>query len=254
MYLIDFAGDPDDRPQREEERARQRSDVRTRYAAHLVRSAGVDDVTAHLVLAALFDHRTDDSSPCLCSCHARLPEGELHDAGFDCRCGWDEDRRRTEKGKWRASLEDYWASAEGEERKLAWKAERAELAAWLAAHPGVSAEQTTAAAPEQWEGTVDGRSFYFRERHGDWRLELDLEPTGHFANRVIGPGPDGELRTESVETTAGTVIGEGVESALGQSTVDHLDFIVRAIREHIRGETCAHIGAVNFCPACGARV
>ncbi|AKS31677.1 hypothetical protein AFA91_07070 [Mycolicibacterium goodii] len=28
--------------------------------------------------------------------------------------------------------------------------------------------------PEQWEGEVDGHSFYFRERGGDWVIELDL--------------------------------------------------------------------------------
>jgi hypothetical protein len=254
MYLIDLGGDPDDRARREEERAQRRADVSARYAAHLVQSAGVDEVTAHLVLAALFDHRNDDGSPCPCGCHPRLPEGELHDAGFDCRCGWDEDRRRTEKEKWRASLEAFWASAEGEELKSARAAEMAELDAWLAAHPGVSAQQTTPAAPEQWEGTVDGRTFYFRERHGDWRLELDLEPTGHFANRVIAVGPDGATRTEPVEMTAGTVIAEGPASRLGERTVEHLEFIVRTIREHITGETCPHLGAINFCPACGARV
>jgi hypothetical protein len=48
--------------------------------------------------------------------HPRLPEGELHDAGFDCRCGWDEDRRREESSKWRASLEEFWASPGGQER------------------------------------------------------------------------------------------------------------------------------------------
>ncbi len=39
----------------------------------------------------------------------------------------------------------------------------------------VEAERTTSFAPEQREGTVDGHSFYFRERHGTWRIELDLD-------------------------------------------------------------------------------
>lgn len=108
--------------------------------------------------------------------------------------------------------------------------------------------------PEQWEGAVDGRTFYFRERHGDWRLELDMEPTGRFANRIVGTGADGDVKTEPVEMTEGTVIAEGVETALGEGIVDHLDFIVRAIREHIAREACPHAGAINFCPTCGARM
>jgi hypothetical protein len=32
-----------------------------------------------------------------------------------------------------------------------------------------------------------------------------------------------------------------------------LEFIVRTIREHISGEICPHLGAIAFCPTCGAR-
>jgi hypothetical protein len=34
-------------------------------------------------------------------------------------------------------------------------------------------EMTSAAAPLQLEGTIDGHHVYFRERHDAWRLELD---------------------------------------------------------------------------------
>jgi len=254
LYLFDFSGDEDERARRSEERARERSLVRTRYAEQLTRSAGVDAVTADLVLATLFDHNRPDGSSCGCSCHPQLPGGSLHDAGFDCSCTWDDDTRAARRREWQARLEEYWASPEAGELKRAQEAERAEVAGWLEAHPGVSAEQTTAFAPEQWKGTVDGRSFYFRERHGEWRIELDLEPTGQEAQRVIGTGPDGEMLTEPVEMTEGTVIAEGVESALGDTARDHLEFIVRTIREHITGESCSHRGAINFCPTCGSRI
>jgi hypothetical protein len=118
----------------------------------------------------------------------------------------------------------------------------------------VTAEQTTEYAPEQWQGTVDDRSFYFRERHGEWRIELDLEPTGREAKRVIGTGPGGEILTEPVAITEGTVIAEGREADLGLTRLQHLEFIVRTIREHMSGEACSHQGAVNFCPTCGCRV
>jgi hypothetical protein len=76
----------------------------------------------------------------------------------------------------------------------------------------------------------------------------------HFAQRYVGVGPDKEILTEPVEITAGTPIAEGVESALGQTAPDRLEFIVRTIREHIVGERCPHHGAISFCPTCGARV
>jgi hypothetical protein len=254
LYLFDFSGDADERARREEERARQRSLVRSRYAEQLTRCAGVDAVTADLVLATLFDHNSSDGSPCGCGCHPRLPEGTLHDAGFDCRCTWDDGKKEARQREWRAQLEEYWASPGAQELTRAREEECAEVAAWLEAHPGVTAEQTTACAPEQWQGTVDGRSFYFRERHGEWRIEIDLESTGHQAQRVIGTGPDGELLTEPVEMTAGTVIAEGLDTALGQTAPEHLEFIVGKIREHVIGETCSHHGAINFCPTCGCRV
>jgi hypothetical protein len=253
LYVFDFSGGDEERARRAEERARERALVRARYAAHLVRSVGIDEVTADLVLGALFDHNTLDGSPCVCSCHPRLPGGELHDAGFDCSCAWDHDRRDAETGKFKAWLTEFWDGPAGQERQCAREREQAELAAWIEQHPGVTAQRTTSAAPEQWEGTVDGRSFYFRERHGEWRIELDLEPTGHFAQRLSGTGPDGQLVTEPVEITQGTVIAEGLDSALAETASEHLEFIVGTIREHITGEGCPHHGAINFCPTCGAR-
>jgi len=254
LYVFDFSGDPDERTRRDEKRARERSLVRARYAEQLIRCTGVDAVTADLVLATLFDHNRSDRPPCSCGCHPQLPEATLHDAGFDCPCTWDDGQREARHREWRAQLEEYWASPEAQELARAREEERAEVAAWLEAHPGVIAEQTTTCAPEQWHGTVDGRSFYFRERHGEWRIELDLEPTGREAQRVVGTGPDGELLTEPVDMTEGAVIAEGLDTALGHTALEHLEFIVRTIREHVAGEACSHQGAINFCPTCGSRV
>lgn len=44
-------------------------------------------------------------------------------------------------------------------------------------------------------GLVDGHAFYFRERHGFWQIELDLQPSGHFANRLVEVGDDGDRVT-----------------------------------------------------------
>lgn len=129
--------------------------------------------------------------------------------------------------------------------------EEEEIAAWVSGQPDVEAQRTSSFAPEQWEGSVDGHSFYFRERGGWWRIELDLEPTGNFAQRLAEVREDGELVTEPVPIMEGRVIAEGVESQLGESALDHISFIVRTIRDHLWAEQCDHLGAVSFVPSAG---
>lgn len=41
--------------------------------------------------------------------------------------------------------------------------------------------------PEEWHGEVDGHSFYFRERHDEWRIVLDLRPSGRFSGQSTAP-------------------------------------------------------------------
>lgn len=139
-----------------------------------------------------------------------------------------------------------------EERALRTALCAAEHAAWLGRHAGIEAVQQSLAAPEQWEGVIDGHSFYFRERSGTWHTELDLQPNGRFASKLIGTGEDDGLLTEPVAQRDGTVIAQGVDSALGETSVDHLAFIVRTIREHLTLRTREHAGAGTFCPSFGA--
>jgi hypothetical protein len=129
-------------------------------------------------------------------------------------------------------------------------AEENAIAAWLGTQVDVSARRMSSFAPEQWEGVIDGHSFYFRERGGQWRIELDLEPTGEFVNRLIDV-QDGEPLTEPVPIERGTVIADGLDSALGSTAVEHLAHIVRTVRRHLGQQQCAHPGAVFFCPLCG---
>jgi hypothetical protein len=100
---------------------------------------------------------------------------------------------------------------------------------------------------------VDGRSFYFRERRGLWRIELDMVPSGRFAQRLAKVGEDGTFVTEPVPIMEGEVIAQGAESDLGAAPVDHIAFVVRTIRDHLRGVGCEHRGAGLFCPVCGQR-
>ena len=118
----------------------------------------------------------------------------------------------------------------------------------------MSAKRTSSYAPEQWEGSVDGHSFYFRERHDEWRIELDLQPSGRFATRVVGVDEHEQAITEQVEMTEGEIIAEGLAGALGSAPAEHLDFIVSTIRDYLWQRSCTHGGALLYCPRCGTRM
>ena len=129
-----------------------------------------------------------------------------------------------------------------------------EIAAWLTGQPDVEARRTTSLAPEQWEGSVGGHSFYFRERGGCWRIELDLTESGRVAQRLVRVAENGGLVTEPVPIMEGEVIAEGIDSQQGASPVEHIAFIVQTIRDHLWGAQCDHAGALLYCPKCGHRM
>lgn len=244
IYLFDF-GDAG-----REERARQqakRARVRERYIARLC-EVGLDDVTAEVAVAAIFDWRRTGGEPCQCGCHPQL--STLHGDGMDCSCTWDAERRKVEAERIRAWRD----SPAAQELSAHHEAEEAAIAAWVRDQDGVDARRITSFAPEQWDGTIDGHTFYFRERHGEWRIELDLKPSGRFANRWLGVGDDGEAISEPVELDEGEVIARGVDVDLGDSPIDHIEFIVRTVRTELRHRACNHAGAKLFCPECGTRM
>ncbi|MDQ3991359.1 MAG: hypothetical protein M3245_03490, partial [Actinomycetota bacterium] len=189
LFMVNLAGGDEEGQARREA---ERRGLRDRYARHLVDTAGIDEQAAQRVMASLFDHMERDGGRCVCGCHPRLDS--LHDGGFDCPCTWDDERRAREATRWSDLRDRPWAV---ELRKRHAEEEEA-IARWVAGQPDVEARRLTWFAPEQWRGSVDGHSFYFRERDGMWRLELDLEPSGHFADRLIEVGEGGEMDTEPV--------------------------------------------------------
>ncbi|CCG03604.1 hypothetical protein [Blastococcus saxobsidens] len=248
LYFVDL-GDDEERARHRTEREAERARVRRAYVERLIVRAGLDEATAERAVAAVFDHFEDDGSRCLCGCHPQLTP--QHGDGMDCPCTWGRQQREATRRTWLTDLRDSdWAK----EARARHAAEEREIREWLAGQVDVTAQRTTSYAPEQWEGTVDGHSFYFRERHGEWRIELDLQPSGRFAERVAGVDERGRPVTEPVELTEGGVIAEGLEGALGSDPVAHLDVIVRTIREHLWQRSCSHSGALLYCPGCGTRM
>lgn len=248
LYIVDFGGGEDERARRAAERDAERRRLQAAYGRYLVANAAIDEPAARRVVAALFDPRDREGRECCCGCHPRL--SAEHGDGFDCRCTWDDARRAEEAGKW----EGYWASDTAVELREEHERDEVAIASWLAGQPGVVAKRTTSYAPEQWEGTVDGRSFYFRERGGHWRIELDLREDGRFARRLADVAEDGSFITEPVALTSGDVIAEGLDSQLGQTHADHVAFIVQTIRDHLWRAQCDHAAALFYCPKCGKRM
>ncbi|WP_234835101.1 hypothetical protein [Mycolicibacterium stellerae] len=273
IYVFDFSASHGAAEYRER-LERTRTEARQRYRVHLAAAfdlygAPDPEALADTALDALTDSKYVDSGErCRCSCHPRLPESDLHDYGFGCVCMQAPEDRRRAFHAWRSHIGAFWRSPEGKQITAAEHAAEAELEAWLAEQPGVVVRSHGGQAPEQWRGAVDGRVFYFRERHGEWRIELNLRPSGRFARALVGTDSEGEPRYEERELDSGDVIADGTTAidGYGSTPVERAKFIVDTIRVHLSREACAlHVDdlssieallgcAVRWCPFCGTRM
>jgi hypothetical protein len=273
IYAFDFSNAPGATEYRERiERAR--TEARRRYRDHLaavfdLHGSPAPGALADVGLDALTDWRYVDSGErCSCSCHPRLPDSDFHDYGFGCICTQAPEDRRRAFDEWRSDIGAFWRSPEGQQIRAAERAAEAELQAWLAAQPGVIVHRHGGLAPEQWRGEVDGHTFYFRERHNEWRIDLDMRPSGRFVRAVVGTDPNGEARYEQRELDEGDVIANSTTDVdgYGNTPVERAEFIVDTIRVHLAREACslhaedlssieALLGRdVRWCPSCGTRL
>lgn len=117
------------------------------------------------------------------------------------------------------NMDEFRRSPEGQQLQAAQQAAEADLQAWwLADQPGVVVGRHGGQVPEQWEGQIDGHNFYFRERGGDWDIELDLHEQQQPSI----------TRRDLIAT--GTITAPGY----GQSPRERAAFIVTTIRNHLR--------------------
>ncbi|MDQ4071120.1 MAG: hypothetical protein M3203_16865 [Actinomycetota bacterium] len=268
LYLLSF-GDEADAARRRAEQKREQEEARGRYVDYLAAASARfgDSLTRRQLAAAYLDALTmwndvESGEPCVCSCHPRLPYGGFHDAGFRCVCRQPHAERTRWFDEWMSGIDEFWASPEGQALKAEEEAEKRALEKWLAAEPGVTVHSHGGCAPEQWWGVVDGHSFYFRERHELWRIELDLRPTGRFVTALVDGG------TEERELEEGDVIADGTAgvAGYGEGLVGRIEFIVRTIRRHLGREDCdihtayresleALLGrSLRWCPDCGVEL
>lgn len=248
--------------------------ARVRHHAQLTEMLGAHGITdaagvAEVALAAFTEWRDIETGErCRCSCHPQLPADDHHDFGFDCPCTHIRAQRRQSIQKALNEIDEYWDSPDGISARAADTAADRELQTWLTQQPNVTVDGHGGWAPEQWRGEVDGHSFYFRERHDDWHLEIDLHPTGRFLRVVDGRNDDGTMRYRQQAIEHGDIIATGTVSddGYGATLLERARFIVTTIRYHLTRAACTHhpdkldavsgvIGAAaRWCAACGARL
>lgn len=258
------------------ERDRQKVEARNRYGRHLTAALAQESFStldpqaqAEAILDLLFVVKgTEGDDACSCSCHPLLPTSDFHDYGFGCVCQQTAEERAAFWTQWSLDTDAYWDSSEGREQTAAREAEEAELRAWVDRDPGVVVTTHGGWAPEQWTGSVDDHSFYFRERHDDWRIELDLRPSGRFYKAWTGGDFDDDTSFEQREIEEGDTIAEGTIGAAGYGTTpaERAAFIVGTIRGHLARLDCdihRHELAdldllfgrpLAWCPACGTKL
>jgi hypothetical protein len=122
--------------------------------------------------------------------------------------------------------------------------------------------------PEQWESSVAGHGFYFRDRWGDWCLELDKHPAAQSRRGGAGVDDTGAAAAEDIEHAGGEVIAQGnvFAAGYGDTLTQRAQFITGTIRVHLARRTCSHHGVemaalhavlgeqVLWCPSCGAHL
>jgi hypothetical protein len=251
-----------------------RNQARSLYRDHLAAVFDQHHVAepgalADAALDALTEWRyVETGERCRCSCHPRLPETDLHHYGFACGCTRTPADRQSAFGQWRNSFEEFKQSPEGQRIAAAEQAHEAELQAWVGAQDDVIVHSHGGFMPEQWHGEVDGHRFYFRERHDEWRIELDLRPSGRFVQAIASTANDGTVSYQERQVDEGDVIAHGTTSAEGYGTrpVERAQFIVDTIRIHLIRQACTYhrddlssieaaLGIhARWCPACGTRL
>lgn len=255
-------------------REQARTGARARYLAYLTealdeRGSADPAGMAEALLTALTEWPDIETGElCPCSCHPQLPSSGLHDFGFGCNCTRTRGQRRESFRQLLNGIDEYSQSAASPQIRAADEAAEQDLHTWLAQHPGVVVHSHGGWAPEQWRGEVDGHSFYFRERGGDWDLEIDLRPTGQTMRVVDGQNDDGTTRYRQLDLERGDIIASGTlyTDGYGTDPAERAYFIVNIIRDHLRRKVCAHhsgklaeisdiLGSrIGWCPTCGIRL
>jgi len=177
---------------------------------------------------------------CVCSCHPRPAQSDLHAGGVSCSC-----------------------QLTPTERAAAWEAFTQSVGAWgddgidadaafdltaTAAELGVSASVIVHGAPFVISGTCDGRGFYLRERGGTWRVTIASDDDPSADPWTL------DIEQQTVDIATGSE-DELCEDGARFSPQRALRVAVEAVRNALLRDSCAHESPLDdlhrFCRRCG---
>ena len=185
----------------------------------------------------------DAAADCSCGCHPRPADQGLHDGGTQCPCQHTAEDRQRLWAEFSAATESFREHAS--DVHAAQLADLAETAAAL----GVDADVKSWGAPFALTGVCDGHSFYLRERHDLYRVEVAVDAA---CEDLWGSSSD-----VSVEVVSGSDIDlHGSDGTRSASTA--LRIAVDAVRLSMRRNRCSHEqpsdDSHGFCRRCGVNL
>lgn len=176
---------------------------------------------------------------CFCSCHPRPAQLTLHEGGVSCSCQLTKEQRA-------AALDKLWASTAPLREVFEKEGNTLEE---VADELGVQLFSFFPAAPTVISGVVDGRGFYFRERHD-------------FFQVVVAPDDDPECDLwQAPPSTPKIIVLEGHVSSIaapngrGAGSIENFFRVtVNEVRLFLLRRECVHADAKRFCPVCGVEI
>ena len=178
----------------------------------------------------------EKAADCVCSCHPSPASWSVHEGGAECPCQLTAVERAE---RWDRLFKHIGEVAEASKREDNALAE-------AAAELDVDAEVRCSAFPFVVAGTCDGRSFYLRERHGHWRVEVAADP-----GCADLWGTSGSLGIEIARGDAADLFDADGET----SPVVALRLAMRAVRLSTLRDRCSHEQPSGeshwFCRRCG---
>ena len=180
------------------------------------------------------------AADCPCGCHPTPATTSYHDGGSACPC------QKTAAERAESFQELLGAMAEADPEQDAHEIAAVEELARTAAEMGVDATIECWDMPFVITGTCDGRSFYLRERHCVWSVEIAADPGGED----LWNDPN----VMSIQIADGAVSGISADNGT-LSTGMALREAVNAVRLSVLRDSCAHEprsgGEHRFCSRCG---
>lgn len=174
---------------------------------------------------------------CICGCHPKAPTFSLHDGGRTCSCQLTPEQLKKQRHSALKNL-----SRISQKIQPVYNANHEEFNKRVE-ELNIQAKIEVSGAPFVIVGNVDGRGFYLRERHGEYRV-------------TIAPNSDPSSNPwDSQGEVIDIVSGSESEFSTDKNklfSIKALEISVSSVRAYLRQIQCQH-DSVNtrYCPNCG---